>query len=171
MVPPPELLDTPMNCVTSRFIRTSTNKIKCPIFCVLVSWCNVDLSGTQGPVSALTPGIILHAPSQWETTLHCNLVSHWLGAYTKWSLNSLEHLLRMKFMSTCEIALGWMPQNVLGDKSALVWVMAFCLMAPCHYMNQCCFISDKVLWHSPESVFNEDMKQGKLQLHLSESNR
>ena len=28
----------------------------------------------------------VHAPSQWETTLHSNVVSHWLGAYTKWSL-------------------------------------------------------------------------------------
>ena len=24
--------------------------------------------------------------SQWEMTLQCNVVSHWLGAYTKWSL-------------------------------------------------------------------------------------
>ena len=28
----------------------------------------------------------VYAPSQWETTLHCNIFSHWLGAYTKWSL-------------------------------------------------------------------------------------
>ena len=28
----------------------------------------------------------VHAPSQWETTLHCNVVSHWLCTYTKWSL-------------------------------------------------------------------------------------
>ena len=28
----------------------------------------------------------VHALSQWETTLHCNVVSHWLGSYTKWSL-------------------------------------------------------------------------------------
>ena len=27
----------------------------------------------------------LYAPSQWETTLQCNVVSHWLSAYTKWS--------------------------------------------------------------------------------------
>ena len=26
----------------------------------------------------------VYAPSQWETTLHCNVVSHWLDAYTKW---------------------------------------------------------------------------------------
>ena len=30
-----------------------------------------------------------YAPSQWETTLHCNVVSHWLGAYTKWTLEWL----------------------------------------------------------------------------------
>ena len=29
----------------------------------------------------------VNAPSQWETTLHCNVVSHWVGgAYPKWSL-------------------------------------------------------------------------------------
>ena len=28
----------------------------------------------------------VNASSQWETTLHCNVVSHWLGAFTKWSL-------------------------------------------------------------------------------------
>ena len=29
------------------------------------------------------------APSQCETTLHCNVASHWLVAYTKWSLKIL----------------------------------------------------------------------------------
>ena len=28
----------------------------------------------------------MNAPSQQETTLQCNVVSHWLGAFTKWSL-------------------------------------------------------------------------------------
>ena len=28
----------------------------------------------------------MNAPSQWETTLHCNVVSHWRGAFTKWTL-------------------------------------------------------------------------------------
>ena len=27
-----------------------------------------------------------YAPSQWETLLHCNDVSHWLGAYLYWFL-------------------------------------------------------------------------------------
>ena len=29
----------------------------------------------------------VYAPSQWETTLQYNVVSHWLGAFTKWSLH------------------------------------------------------------------------------------
>ena len=29
----------------------------------------------------------VYTASQWETTLHCNIVSHWLGAYTKSSWN------------------------------------------------------------------------------------
>ena len=41
-------------------------------------------------LASIAIGIILcmHVPSQWETTLQCNVVSHWLGAYTKsnWSL-------------------------------------------------------------------------------------
>ena len=27
----------------------------------------------------------VHAPCQWETTLHCNVIAHWLGAYTNCS--------------------------------------------------------------------------------------
>ena len=28
----------------------------------------------------------VYVSSQWETMLHSNVTSHWLGAYTKWSL-------------------------------------------------------------------------------------
>ena len=27
-----------------------------------------------------------YAPSQWKMTLQCNVIPHWLGAFTKWSL-------------------------------------------------------------------------------------
>ena len=30
----------------------------------------------------------VYVPSQWEMMLHCNLVPHWLGTYTKWSLRA-----------------------------------------------------------------------------------
>ena len=31
----------------------------------------------------------VYAPSQWETLLQCDVVPHWLGTFTKWSLCSL----------------------------------------------------------------------------------
>ena len=46
--------------------------------------------------------LFVHAPSQWETTLHCNVVSHWLGAYTKWSL-----LCKDPPASLLQTAPGW----------------------------------------------------------------
>ena len=33
----------------------------------------------------------LHALSQWETMLQCNIISHWLKAYTTWSLYHIEY--------------------------------------------------------------------------------
>ena len=33
--------------------------------------------------------------------------------------------------------------------------MACCLMAPCHYLNQCWLIIKSVLWHSPETNFTK----------------
>ena len=31
----------------------------------------------------------MYAPSQWETSLQCNNVSHWLGTYLDWFLKSI----------------------------------------------------------------------------------
>ena len=39
--PPGCLLDNPINAVTTKFVRTSTNKLRCPIFCVAVSTLNL----------------------------------------------------------------------------------------------------------------------------------
>ena len=37
--------------------------------------------------------------------------------------------------------------------STLDQVMAWCLMAPSHYLNQCWLIISQVLWHSPKTNF------------------
>ena len=37
--------------------------------------------------------------------------------------------------------------------SSLAQVMACCLMAPSHYLNQCWLLINKVLWYSPGSNF------------------
>ena len=35
----------------------------------------------------------VYASSQWEMVLHCNALSHWLGAYTAWSLQDATDLI------------------------------------------------------------------------------
>ena len=32
----------------------------------------------------------VYVPSQWEMALQCNAISHWLGAYTEWSLHMFK---------------------------------------------------------------------------------
>ena len=45
--------------------------------------------------------------------------------------------LKIKFMSTSwEIAYTWMLHNTSDDKSTLVQVMAWCHLAPSHYLSQ-----------------------------------
>ena len=39
-----------------------------------------------------------------------------------------------------------------GTESTLAQVMACCLTAPSHYLNQCWLIISKVLWHSSEDL-------------------
>ena len=55
----------------------------------------------------------VYAPSQWET-LHCNSISHWLGAYTKWSLN--HHYQRRHIHNgCCRCCCCWYDDVMLHD--------------------------------------------------------
>ena len=47
------------------------------------------------------------------------------------------------------------PSDIIrrqGNESTLAQVMACCLTAPSHYLNQCWLIISKVLWHSSEDI-------------------
>ena len=60
--------------------------------------------------------------SQWEPTLHCNTVSHWLGAYTEWSLYSTctEHPLARCYSSSTvcdhysDVIMGTMVSQIVS---------------------------------------------------------
>ena len=59
------------------------------------------------------------------------------------------------FGSTCWTTLfnsSWPSDTIWqqGSGSILAQVMACCLTAPCHYLNQCWLIISEVMWHSPE---------------------
>ena len=47
----------------------------------------INITGMQNITNWTYKDHFVYAPSQWETTLQCK-VSHWLGAYTKWSLHA-----------------------------------------------------------------------------------
>ena len=108
-----------------------------------------------------------YAPSQWETTLQRNVVFHWLGTYTKWSLSeavmSLSRFMHWNAFNFNGIQkMLWCHDmetlycHLWGESSAHLWtpaphsflpsvenlinmaqVMACCLMAPSCYLNQC----------------------------------
>ena len=42
-------------------------------------------------------------PSQWWTTLHCKVVSHWVDAYTKWSLHAVAWLTQLRWSNLKDV--------------------------------------------------------------------
>ena len=63
---------------------------------------------------------------------------------TYWQFDLKEHS-SLKFQSKYKI--WW-----LRSGSILTQVMACCLTAPSHYLNQCWLVINKVLWHSSEDI-------------------
>ena len=59
-------------------------------------------------------------------------------------------------LSLCSVIKSIWASHHIGQHrsgSILAQAMACCLMAPSHYLNQCCLFISEVLWHSPESYF------------------
>ena len=67
---------------------------------------------------------IVYVPSQWEMTLHCNVISHWLGTYTKWSLHCYDVFMESTFQ--INIQLSWlckiMASNVTTLITCFIWI-------------------------------------------------
>ena len=65
----------------------------------------------------------MYAPSQWVTALQCNAISHWLGAYTEWSLifwhsHPLAAILTLNMLK-CNKLQRYI--HILNDFLDLVW--------------------------------------------------
>ena len=79
------------------------------------------------PWRVLCRNHFVHAPNHWETTLHCNVVSHWLGACTKWSL--LWWLLHLIIIIKSEI---WPICHCLGlGHETMVHAVCLCIFLWC----------------------------------------
>ena len=52
----------------------------------------------------------VYAPSHWETALLCNAVSHWLDAYTVWSL--IQYVPQtLNIVLLCFVLYGYCPRS------------------------------------------------------------
>ena len=80
------------------------------------------------------------------------------GVFRHWWEAKEIAILTMRF---CCNLVNWVYIKSLGPSDAiwhwrswsrLVQVMACCLTAPSHYLNQCWLIISKVLWHSSEDI-------------------
>ena len=99
------------------------------------------------PKSCMTRDDYVYGSCQWEATLQCNVISHWQGAYSKWSLMTwcLPFLLQVNWLRpewNCDIykyfsfneniqisikvSLQSVYRSLIIEKSALVWVVAWC---------------------------------------------
>ena len=95
------------------------------------------------------------APSQWETAFLCNDVYHWLGA----NLESALWLPQMRWTAMKDLVnSSWAGDAIWRHRSGstLAQVMACCLTAPSHYLNQCWLFIREVQWQSPEGNFTRN---------------
>ena len=51
---------------------------------------SIENAGRSGCYNGKQGSFCVHVPSQWKTTLYCNVVSRWLCTYTKWSLQGCK---------------------------------------------------------------------------------
>ena len=103
----------------------------------------------------------------------CYTASHWWSSTWPWLSISWQFPLAVteqpwNYCPSCwRYSLSWCKrwaQNMFNSLwpsdaiwrqksgSTLAQVMACCLTAPSHYLNQCWFIISKVLWHSSEDI-------------------
>ena len=86
------------------------------------------------------------APSQWETALLCNSVSHWLGASLE---SALSKLILQSLPYFIQVWKHWGLMTPCGDINLVQNVFTKWLTTPRHYTSQCWFTINDTLWHSP----------------------
>ena len=82
----------------------------------------------------------VYATSQWEMTLQCNVISHWMGTHTKWSLHFLySHANWSTHQSPVDIFISqWtgsslvkvMACHLCGAKPLSEPIMTYCQLDP-----------------------------------------
>lgn len=83
LVPPLGMLNNPMNAVTTKFVRTSTNKVKCPVFVIrvrTVCLCVSSICLCDGLVD-----VLLGVSVQWTPEGRRLVTGASSGEFTLWN--------------------------------------------------------------------------------------
>ena len=132
--------------------------------------CHVLIQGWHSQVVCMrtvplvegTTGNAVWTRSDFSAVLkfHSKLVLIYWKTLTVILMAQYKSLLSPLSAMLCIKSLG--PSDAIWRWSTLVQVMACCLTAPSHYLNQCWLIISKVLWHSSEDIIMrrfEDINQ------------
>ena len=78
----------------------------------------------------------VYAPIQWETMLHCNVVFHWLGAYTKWSLDTDQTFNSQKTLHSLPMRASYGVSFVsVLEKNDHIIRRSHCTGRSCYYLS------------------------------------
>ena len=139
--------------VRSKFNSLVWRKHWCKSKCVIFKYilvidiffmsCDICRLMPQDPIEDKSPMVFVnrdhfvHAPSQWETTLHCNVVSHWLGACKKLSLmvwinhQATSHYLKQMLMKFNDNSKQYEIKFILSDVSHELSIFQQCTFHLC----------------------------------------
>ena len=99
------------------------------------------------PVDDLAPNVTRSLTAMILCIFLPSASENFKNCYVFLSMNDIE----CKYLLThCGLVTPYGNRSV----STLVQVMAWCLTAPCHYLNQCWLLTGEVLWYSPKTKFS-----------------
>ena len=116
---------------------------------VLLQWCHMSIMLSQITTNST---VYLMGCSSWHPvgryqgsfcecthpmTLQCNVVSHWLGPFTKWPLRYPHAFWQITTPVPVRTQWGRLTHICVSKLKSLVHIMACQLVPPSHYLNQC----------------------------------
>ena len=125
---------------TSSTVITFYHLLIKSVFYQVMLTCTCDLLETSSHISRYIDGLGRDRRNSIANALELYV---FLGLSNRYALSSLCFVVVNSFRPSDAI---WRHRS----GSTLAQVMACCLMAPSHYLNQCWVIISKVYWHSSE---------------------
>ena len=128
-----------------------------PLVYPLRRWANLSTSNT----------VMLSSTSYWGLLARWGMSKAWTEYRGTCLMRGVKSNQNHIYFIIIDIDVGFRWVNTLMPNetiwydrsgSTLPQVMACCLMAPSHYLNQCWLLFAEVLWSSPESNFTANVQ-------------